>query len=168
MNGKPPRKPFKPFITQPKRRFKPNRNGHDGHYTQSNGRSFQQNSRGRYQTSRGRFKFRRPFGKFDKSPNTKRPRVSGRPFNKDKICCFRCKEFGHMQKDCPELNRPPQEDITGPKKFEGYTYTYSGPDIQPSLTRNYPHQQMATNYDQALGAIKDSLSTANPLASLNL
>ena len=23
MNGKPPRKPFKPFITQPKRRFKP-------------------------------------------------------------------------------------------------------------------------------------------------
>ena len=73
-----------------------------------------------------------------------------------------------MQKDCPELNRPLQEDVTGPKKFEDYTYTYSGPDVQPSLTRNYPHQQMATNYDQALGAIKDSLSTANPLASLNL
>ena len=28
MNGKPPRKPFKPFITQPRRRFKPGRNGH--------------------------------------------------------------------------------------------------------------------------------------------
>ena len=73
-----------------------------------------------------------------------------------------------MQKDCPELNRPSQEDIAGPKKFEDYTYTYSGPDVQPHLQRNYPNQQMATNYDQALGAIKDSLSTANPLASLNL
>ena len=168
LNGKPPRKPFKPFITQPKRRFKQNHNGHDYNYNPSHGRSFQQNSHGKQQGYRGRFKFRRPFGKFDKSPNTKCPRVSGRPFNKDKIRCFRCKEFGHMQKDCPELNRPPQEDNTGPKKFENYTYTYSDPDVQPHLQRTYPNQQMATNYDQALGAIKDSLSTANPLASLNL
>ena len=161
MNGKPPRKPFKPFITQPRRRFKPNRNGR-------NGKSFPQNQRGKQQGFRGRFKFRRPFGKFDKSPNAKRPRVSGRPFNKDKIRCFRCKEFGHMQKDCPEQNRPSQEDTSGPKKFEDYTYTYSGPDVQPPMPRLYSNQPMATNYDQALGAIKDSLSTANPLASLNL
>ena len=73
-----------------------------------------------------------------------------------------------MQKDCPELNKPPQEDITGPKKFEDYTYTYSGPDVQPHLQMNPANQHMATNYDKALGAIKDSLSTANPLASLNL
>ena len=73
-----------------------------------------------------------------------------------------------MQKDCPELNKPPQEDITGPKKFEDYTYTYSGPDVQPHLQMNQANPHMATNYDQALGAIKDSLSTANPLASLNL
>ena len=39
MNGKPPRKPFKPFIIQPKRRFKPGCNGRDGHFTPSNGRS---------------------------------------------------------------------------------------------------------------------------------
>ena len=107
-------------------------------------------------------------GSLTKVPTPNVPRVSGRPFNKDKIRCFRCKEFGHMQKDCPELNRPSQEDIAGPKKFEDYTYTYSGPDVQPPLPRHYPNQQMATNYDQALGAIKDSLSTANPLASLNL
>ena len=88
MNGKPPRKSFKPFITQPRRRFKPGRNGHDGSFTPSNGRSFQSNPRGRQQGSKGRFKFRRPFGKFDKSPNTKHPRVSGRPLNKDKIHCF--------------------------------------------------------------------------------
>ena len=43
MNGKPPRKPFKPFITQPRRRFKPGRNGRDGHFNPSNGRSFQPN-----------------------------------------------------------------------------------------------------------------------------
>ena len=36
-----------------------------------------------------------------------------------------------MQKDCPELNKPHKEDNPGPKKFEDYTYTYSGPDIQP-------------------------------------
>ena len=73
-----------------------------------------------------------------------------------------------MQKDCPELNRLAQEDITGPKKFEDYTYTYSRPDVQPHLQMNPTSQQMTTNYDQALGAIKDSLSTVNPLASLNL
>ena len=33
---------------------------------------------------------------------------------------------------------------------------------------NQANPHMATNYDQALEAIKDSLSTANPLASLNL
>ena len=102
------------------------------------------------------------------SPNTKHPRVSGRSFNKDKICCFRWKEFGHMQKDCPELNRHSQKDIVGPKKLEDYSYTYSGPDVQPYLQMNPTNHHMATNYDQALGAIKDSLNTSNPLASLNL
>ena len=73
-----------------------------------------------------------------------------------------------MQKDCTEINRPPHKDITGPKKFEDYTYTYSGPDVQPPLQMNPTNQHMATNYDQALGAIKDRLSTANPLANLDL
>ena len=41
-----------------------------------------------------------------------------------------------MHKDCPELNRPSQEDIAGPKKCEDYTYTYSGPDFQPHLQMN--------------------------------
>ena len=74
-----------------------------------------------------------------------------------------------MQKDCPELNRPSQE---------GHYQDLRSLRIIPTLTQDlmsnlpcqdyYPNQQMATNYDQALGAIKDSLSTANPLASLNL
>ena len=73
-----------------------------------------------------------------------------------------------MQKDCPELNKPRKEDHPGPKKFEDYTYTYSGPDIQPQMQINPVNPNTATTYDQALGVIKDSINTANPLASLNL
>ena len=73
-----------------------------------------------------------------------------------------------MQKDCLELNKPHKEDHAGPKKFEDYTYTYSGPDIQPQMQINPVNPNMATTYDQALGVIKDSINTANPLASLNL
>ena len=94
--------------------------------------------------------------------------VSGRPFNKDKIHCFECKEFGHMQNDCPELNKPCKEDHPGPKKFKDYTYTYSGPDMQPQMQINPINPSMAMTYDQALGVIKYSINTANPLASLNL
>ena len=83
--------------------------------------------------------------------------------------CFRCKEFGHMHKDCTEVNKPHKEDNTGPKKFEDYIYTYmqdlmSSPMMQMNLVNPY----MVTNYDQALGVIKDSINRANPLASLNL
>ena len=73
-----------------------------------------------------------------------------------------------MQKDCPELNKPHQENHPGPKKFEDYTYTYSGPDVQPQMQIHPASSSLATNYDQALGVVKDSINTANPLASLNL
>ena len=61
-----------------------------------------------------------------------------------------------------------QEEGSGPKKFEDYTYTYSGPDIQPQMQINSVNPNFASAYDQALAVIKDSLNTANPLASLNL
>ena len=73
-----------------------------------------------------------------------------------------------MQKDCQEINKSHKEDNTGPKKFEDYTYTHAGPGIQPQMQMNLANTHMATNYDQALGVIKDSINTANPLASLNL
>ena len=105
LDGKPVQKPFKPFITQPRRRFKGGFDkGHNGH-----GRCFPPDQCGRFQANRGQFRPWRPFGKFDKSPNTKCPRVTGRPFNKDKIHCFECKEFGHIQ-DCLELNKSLKED----------------------------------------------------------
>ena len=94
--------------------------------------------------------------------------MSGKPFTKDKIHRFGCQEFGHIQEDCPELNKPHKEDHPGPKKFKDYTYTYSGPHIQPQMQINPVHSSLATNYEQALGVIKDSINTANHLASLNL
>ena len=63
---------------------------------------------------------------------------------------------------------PHEEEGSGPKKFEDYTYTYSGPDIQPQMQINSVNPNFASTYDQALGIVKDSLNTANPLASLNL
>ena len=93
--------------------------------------------------------------------------MSGRPVNKDKSRCFKCKEFGHFQDECP-TNKPQREEGSGPKKFEDYTYTYSGPDIQPQMQINAVNPSLTNACDQALGVIKDSLNTADPLASLNL
>ena len=44
----------------------------------------------------------------------------------------------------------------------------SGLDIQPQMQINSVNPNFASAYDQALGVVKDSLNTANPLASLNL
>ena len=75
LDGKPARKPFKPFITQPRRRFKggyDRRNFvHGRHFNQPDGRSFPTDHRGKFQTNRGCFKPRRPFGKFDRSATMK-------------------------------------------------------------------------------------------------
>ena len=70
-----------------------------------------------------------------------------------------------MQKDCWELNKPHKEDNPSPKiipiPIEDLT---SNPKCKSSLV----NPNIATNYDQALGVIKDSINTANPLANLNL
>ena len=166
LEGKPVKKPFKPVLTQPRRKFKGNfdkgHNGWNGHF----GNFTRRDRCGRF-GKRGSFKSRRPFGKFDKSPNTKCSRVSCRPINKDKSRCFKCKELGHFQDKCP-MKKSQTEEGSGPKKFEDYTNTYSGPDIQPQMQINSVNPNFASAYDQVLGVIKDSLNTANPLASLNL
>ena len=75
LDGKPVRKHFKTFITQPRRRFK---GGNERrtfacgrHFNQSDGKSFSTDHRGKFQTNRGCFRPRRPFGKFDRSPTMK-------------------------------------------------------------------------------------------------
>ena len=61
-----------------------------------------------------------------------------------------------------------QDDTNNPKRFEDYTYTYSGPDVQPQMQMSSIPPSLSTGYDQALGVINDSINAANPLASLNL
>ena len=129
----------------------------------------QSDRRNRFTSNRGRFRPRRPFVKFDKSPNNKRPRVSGKAINKDKVRCYRCREFRHYRDECcADDRRPKQDNNNSPKRFDDYTYTYSGPDIQPQMQMSSLHPSLSTGYDQALGVIKDSINTANPLVSLNL
>ena len=104
-----------------------------------------------------------------KSPNNKRPQVSGKTINKDKVRCYKCREFGHYRDKCPVDDRKPkQDDTNSPKRFEDYMYTYSSPDVQPQMQMSSMHPSLSTGYDQALGVIKDSINAANPLASLNL
>ena len=166
IDSKPPKKPFKPFITPPHRRFRGSfdkgRSGKGGWF----GQFGQSDRRNRFTSNRGRFRPRRPFEKFDKSPNNKRPRVSG--INKDKVRCYKCREFGHYRDECPVDDKSKQDDTNNSKRFEDYTYTYSGPDVQPQMQMSSMHPSLSTGYDQALGVIKDSINAANPLASLNL
>ena len=47
--------------------------------------------------------------------------------------------------------KPKQDNNNSPKKFEDYTYTYSGPDVQPQMQMRSMHPSLSTGYDQALG-----------------
>ena len=155
LNGKPTRKPFKPFITQPRRRFKPGCNGCDGcislHPMED---PFHQIDLENNKDQEDASDLEDPLESLTKAPMQNVPESLANLLTKTEFCCFQCKEFGHMQKVCPELNKPSQEDNTGPKKFEEYTYTYSGPDVQPHLQMNQANLHMATTYDQTLGSNK--------------
>ena len=88
--------------------------------------------------------------------------------SKDKVRCYKCREFGHYRDECPVDDKPKQDDTNNSKRFEDYTYTYSGPDVQPQMQMSSMHPSLSMGYDQALGVIKDSINAANPLVSLNL
>ena len=60
LDGRPVRKPFKPFITQPRRRFKGGFDrrtfAHGRHFNQPDGRPFLMDHHGKFQSNRGYFK----------------------------------------------------------------------------------------------------------------
>ena len=86
MEGKPAKKPYKPYITSPRHRggrggFKPR----GGRSSSDRGEGWPR-SKGRFQGGRGGFSRRGRFQgrKFDKSPTMKRPHVSSKAEDKDK------------------------------------------------------------------------------------
>jgi hypothetical protein len=118
-----PETPYKPYITTSRgrgrgrravgfdrqndrsRSFTPNRYGR-GRYNGPYRGGYSRNSRSFSPYRRGRGNFR-----FDRSPNIRRSRSSSRPINKDKLRCFRCRNFGHFQNECPEnQEEEPQDD----------------------------------------------------------
>ena len=92
IEGKPTKRPYKPYITSPRHRggrsrFRPR----GGRCSTDHGKGWPR-LRGRFQGGRGRFSYKGRFQgrKFDKSPTTKRRRVSGKAEDKDKDCCYHC------------------------------------------------------------------------------
>ena len=52
-------------------------------------------------------------GRFDNSPNIRRPRVASRTIDKDKGRCHYCKEFGHFVSKCTKK----MEDERGQARY---------------------------------------------------
>ena len=129
--SKPYSKPWKPEVTLPRRRGS-NFRGKGGRQNDSsrqasnntdtnnsgNGRSFNSRNQLRNSGSNGKsFGNRsqnngnfggnqrnrgRGRGRFDASPNVRRPRVASKTIDKDKGRCFYCNEFGHFIRECPK------------------------------------------------------------------
>ena len=106
MDGKPVRNPYKPYITSLRRRgrggFSRSRGGQLG----ISGEGWPR-SKGRLKGNQGGFSRRGRLSgkKFDKSPTAKKPRGSGKAFNKDKDRCYYCQQPGHFAVECLDKNK---------------------------------------------------------------
>ena len=92
MEGKPTKRPHKPYITSPRcrggrSRFRPR----GGRSSSDHGEGWPR-LRGRFRGGRGGFshKGRSQGRKFDKSPTTKRPQIFSKAEDKDKDQCYHC------------------------------------------------------------------------------
>ena len=138
-----PKKPWKPEVTPLRRRGGSNRgrgrrgssssrqddqrrNGiGNGQNTQNNEQRFKNNgfrSRGQFRESlRGQFRGRGGGrGRFDKSPNVKRPRVASKTVDKDQMRCHYCNEPGHFMRECQKRSR----DEGGSQRFSSLNSEY--------------------------------------------
>ena len=130
--SKPNSKPWKPEVTPPRRRGgnfrgKGGRQSDAGRQTSNssgtNGNSSSARNFNGTNKSRNSNSNNRPFGnrgqnngnlggnqsnrgrgrgRFDTSPNVRRPRVASKMIDKDKGRCFYCNEFGHFIRECPK------------------------------------------------------------------
>ena len=117
---------FKPMITPPRRRGSnfcgggsfgnwgqsaqdtgDNRRNQNNGTFRPRGQNFPNRGNKRYGMNQnqkfrpnGRFGGR---GRFDNSPNIRRPKVASRTIDKDKGRCHYCKEFGHFVSKCTDM-----------------------------------------------------------------
>ena len=119
MDGNPVRKPYKPYINSPRRR------GRGGFSRSSRGQlgisgEGWPRSKGKFKKSQRGFSRRGRLSekKFDKSPTAKKPRGSGKAFNKDKDRCYCCQQPGHFAAECPDKNKGSNQKPSEGKKFE--------------------------------------------------
>ena len=141
-------KPWKPEVTPPRRGggFNRDRGGRQFDNAQRNDRfrnsesnsnqdrdNGQRNNAANFRgRGQGRGNFRgnmrgkdRGRGRFDKSPNVRRPRVASKTVDKDKMRCHDCNEFGHFIRECSKKNR--YENKTG--HFNGMSMDYYENDL---------------------------------------
>ena len=166
MEGKPTKKPYKPYITSPRRRggrgrFRPR----GGHSSGDRGKGWPR-PKGGFQGGRAGFSCRGRFQerKFDKSPTTKRPHVSSKAEDKDKDRCYHYHQKEHFAVDCSERNKTQPPKSSEGKKFEDYTYAYGGAE-EPQLAMA---TAMPQAYEEALFAMRQSLKSQDPLHGLNM
>ena len=83
---------------------------------------------------------------------------------KIKTNCYHCHQRGHFAAGCPEKNKGQTSKSSEGKKFEDYTYAYSGAE-EPQLATATAIPQA---YEDALAAMRQSLKNQDPLHGLNM